>query len=164
LVLFFYDWTVEVIKEVQEAAYIIPFRIDNGKKEIALLKYKDGYGAVGGRSEGSEAPREALRREIGEELGEAAAFLADASTMVEEPREVENSWENINIRGAKRERHFLFVVKIPKETKLVFREKRKDKVDVVWLPLSSLTDENIIVYPDLRAYHAKHALPMLDSL
>jgi 8-oxo-dGTP pyrophosphatase MutT (NUDIX family) len=153
-----------MIKEICDAAYIIPVRIKGEKKEVALLKYKDGYGKIGGRCDGVETPRETLRREICEELGEAVAFLADMAKESRKPYEFKNSEDGINSRGAKGERHFIFVVKIPNEIELMFCEEREDKVKVVWLPLVSLTDKDIIVYPDLRDYYAKHVLPILEDL
>ncbi len=57
-----------MIKEVSYAAYIIPVRIQDGKKQIAILEYAPGaYGIIGGRFDDGETTAEAaLRRELNE--------------------------------------------------------------------------------------------------
>ena len=133
-----------MIKDISYAAYIIPFRERGNKKEFAILKYEGGYGDIGGRFDNNETDaRTALRREITEELGLEASFLADEAIEIPTHEISEVSKERIQIRGAYREDHTFFIVKVPDNLNLTFCEKREEKIILEWLPLSAMLDINV---------------------
>ncbi|MCL2017522.1 MAG: NUDIX hydrolase [Alphaproteobacteria bacterium] len=155
-----------MIKEVSYASYIIPVRIHNGKKQVAIMQYAPGaYGNIGGRFEDGETiAREALRRELIEELDESAWFMADIAIEIPVPYRYKVKEHNVPIRKAYNEVHIFFVAEIPDYIKLCFCEKCSGDVKVIWVDSESLVDENIIIYPDQREYFEKHVMPLIRKI
>jgi len=155
-----------VIKEVSYAAYIIPVRIKDGKKEIAILEYAPGaYGTIGGRFDDGETTAEvALKRELTEELGESSAFMVGLAQPVAEPYKFKVAEHRVEKRGAYNEAHMFFVAKIPADTVLEFCEVREDSVKVAWLDSEALVDEKVIGFPDQREYFEKHVMPIIRKI
>jgi 8-oxo-dGTP pyrophosphatase MutT (NUDIX family) len=154
-----------MIKEISYGSYIIPVRTHNGEKQFAKLKYPDGYGSIGGRfDEGETDAREVLRRELREELGTDAALLVDAAIQIPEHEISKVEPSSVEIRGAFNENHTLFIVKVPENTVLTFVEERPEKIEVVWLPLNALLDEQVTSRAEKREYYAKHVIPMIEKL
>lgn len=155
-----------MIKAVSYAAYIIPVRIKDGKKEIALLEYAPGaYGAIGGRFDDEETGGEAaLVRELTEELGARSVFMVGLAQPVVEPYKFKVAAHKTEKRGAYNEVHNFFVAKIPADTVLEFCEVREDNVKVAWLDSEALVDEKVIGFPDQREYFEKHVMPIIRKM
>jgi len=151
------------IKEWNYAAYVLPVREINGKKQVALAVYKSGWhGMIGGRLDGNETPREALCREVCEELGESARFIADNA--VEIPEKFRTPMRDVLFRRAKNEEHTYFIVKIPADIELVFCEKDNPGFDIKWLDIDALADEKIILFENAREYSARVVIPAINNL
>ena len=156
-----------MIKEVSYAAYIIPVRIMDGKKQIAILEYAPGaYGTIGGRfDEGETSAKVALKRELNEELGKSAEFMVDIAQEIKEPYRFKVAEHKIEKRGAYNEAHMFFVAKITNDTKLEFCEEREETtIKVVWLDAESLVDENVISFPDQREYFETNVMPIIRKI
>jgi 8-oxo-dGTP pyrophosphatase MutT (NUDIX family) len=154
-----------MIKEVSYAAYIIPVRIRNGKKQIAILKYSDGYGTIGGRfDDGETISQVALRRELKEELGDSSEFMVGIAKQVSEPYRFKVADHKIEKRGAYNEAHIFFVAKVPESTELNFCEEREETIKVAWLDSESLIDEKVIGFQDQREYFEKNVMPIIRNI
>jgi len=152
-------------KKVAYAAYIIPVRVRRGKKQIAVLKYPDGYGKIGGRfNDGEKSARVALRRELCEELGKAAAFMADTASEAKPCYKFKVAPDEVKKRGALSEERTLFVAKIPGGMELNFCEKRDENIEVAWLEPEALLDDKITPAPSQRKYLAKYIMPLIAAL
>ena len=155
------------IKEVRYASYILPIRIKNGKKQVAITEFKQHeYGKIGGRFEDNETDaRQALRREIIEELNPGAEVMANTAIKIPEPYYVNNTDpEFIKIRLARKEIRYMFVAQIPPDMEIVFCEQSADNDHIVWIDAESLLDENIIKHSDERAYIEKHIMPIIRNI
>ncbi|MCL2748550.1 MAG: AAA family ATPase [Alphaproteobacteria bacterium] len=151
------------IKEWRYAAYILPVREINGKKQVAFIRYKSGWhGAIGGRQDGDETPREALCREILEELGESAKFITDNA--IEVPEKMHAEIRDVSFRRAKNEEHTFFITKIPATTEFVFCEKDNPGFKIVWLDVDALIDEKIVIFKTARDYNARVLIPIIEDL
>ncbi len=155
-----------MIKEVSYAAYIIPVRVVDGKKEIAILEYAPGaYGTIGGRfDDGETTATQALTRELCEELGKSSEFMVGLAQQVAEPYKFKVAEHKIEKRGAYNEAHVFFVAKVPSNTVLEFCEEREDTVKVVWLDSEALVDEKVIGFPDQREYFEKNVMPIIRKI
>ena len=154
-----------MIKDISYAAYIIPFRERGNKKEFAILRYEGGYGDIGGRFDNNETDaRTALRREITEELGLEASFLADEAIEIPTHEISEVSKERIQIRGAYREDHTFFIVKVPDNLNLTFCEKREEKIILEWLPLSAMLDINVTYRKEKIEFCRNYIIPFIEKL
>ena len=155
-----------MIKEISYAAYIIPVRIIDGKKQIALLEYAPGaYGPIGGRfDEGETNAIVALRREIIEELGQDAIFMVDSAKKISVSYKFKVAEHKIEKRGAYNEEHFFFVAKIPSDTLFEFCEQREENIKLVWLDSESLIDSNIIQFQDQREYFKAYLMPIVNEI
>lgn len=156
-----------MIKEVSYAAYIIPVRFHNGKKQIALISYAPGaYGTIGGRFDDGETNAvDALRRELSEELGAKSVFMADGAIEIKEPYKFKVAEHRIEKRGAYNEAHLFFVSKVPDSTELNFVEEREETtIKVEWLDSEALVDENVIGFPDQREYFEKNVMPIIRKI
>lgn len=150
------------IKEWKYAAYILPVREFNGQTQVALAVYKSGWhGLIGGRLDEGENPREAMCREVCEELGTCAKFITDNAIAVPETNKIRI--RDILFRRAKNEEHTYFVAKVPSDTKLVFCEKGNPGFDVKWLNFELLGDEKIITSDDMRDYFIASVIPFINS-
>lgn len=155
-----------MIKEVSYAAYIIPVRIIDGKKQIAILEYAPGaYGTIGGRFDDDETTaKQALTRELREELGKSAEFMVGLAQQVVAPYKFKVAEHKIEKRGAYNEAHIFFVAKVPSDTVLEFCEEREDTVKVVWLDSEALVDEKVIGFPDQREYFEQNVMPIVRKI
>jgi len=157
-----------MIKDVSYAAYVYPVRENNGTKEFAVLRYPNGYtkyGALGGRLEpGDKDSRDNLRRELIEECGQCAAFLADDAIEIPVHEILDVAPERIKIRNAYKEDHTWFVVKLSKNTNLEFTEPTKPNVKIVWLPITQFLDDKICYTKEKRAYCERYILPVLEQI
>ena len=155
-----------MIKEVSFAAYIVPVRMHNGKKQIAILNYAPGaYGTIGGRfDDGETTALEALRRELTEELGESAVFMLDVAKEVKEPYRFKVHESRVEKRGAYNEAHIFFIAQVPESTELDFCEEREECIKVEWLDAESLVNEKVIGFPDQREYFEKNIMPIIRKL
>lgn len=149
-----------MIKELSYSAYILPVR--NG--QVALLKYgENGYGPIGGRLDDGEDFKNALRRELLEELGESASVLADSAVEIPVPYAFRHSSpERAQKRGAWAEEHHFFIVQIPDDVELNFCENRDEEISVVWMSADDLLNPQITPFDDMREFYASHILPNLD--
>ena len=151
------------IKELGYAAYIIPVREADGKKQVAFVRYKDGWhGKIGGRLNGDETPREALSREICEELGEASVFMARDAVQI--PEKYICKIHNIFARRARNEEWTYFITKVSCDTELAFCETDNPGACIKWLDIDSLSDEKIIVFADSREYYSRVIIPAINKL
>jgi 8-oxo-dGTP pyrophosphatase MutT (NUDIX family) len=155
-----------MIKEVSYAAYIIPVRMHNGKKQIAILNYAPGaYGTIGGRfDDGETTAKEALRRELREELGEKAEFMVELAEEVKEHYKFKVHESRVEKRGAYNEEHIFFIVEVPESTDLEFCEEREECIKVEWLDSEALVDEKIIGFPDQRAFLEQNVMPIIRKI
>jgi 8-oxo-dGTP pyrophosphatase MutT (NUDIX family) len=154
------------IKELRYGSYVIPVRIKDGKKQIAIIEYRPGeYGTIGGRFEDYETiARDALRRELIEELNSGAEIIADIATEISEPYKFKVAPERVAFRSARNEIHYFFVAQIPSDTELVFCEKCAGNVHIVWLDYNALSDEKVIGFPDEREYFGKYIIPLIQDM
>jgi len=157
-----------MIKDVCYATYVYPVRSNNGIKEFAVLRYPNGYteyGALGDRLEPCDKDsRDNLRRELIEECGQCAAFLADDAIEIPTHEILDVPPERINIRKAYKEDHTWFVVKVSKNINLKFIEPNKPNITLVWLPLTQFLDDKICYNQDKRAYCEKYILPVMKLI
>lgn len=156
----------EEIKNERCASYVLPIRIKDGKKQVALLGYgPHEYGKIGGRFEDGEIDaRAALRRELSEELNPGADKIADIALQISEPYFVDIDHEWAKIRRARKERRYIFVAQISPDMELSFCEHCHHNAHVVWLDVKSLLNENIIKFSDERTYLEKYVMPIIRNM
>ena len=149
-----------MIKDISYSAYILPVR----DGQVALLKYgENGYGPIGGRLDDGEDFKNALRRELTEELGESASALADSAVEIPVPYAFRHPTpERAQRRGAWAEEHHFYIVHIPDDMELNFCENRAEAISVVWMPADSLLCPDITPFDDMREFFAIHILPNLN--
>ena len=149
-----------MIKELSYSAYILPVR--NG--HVAMLKYgENGYGPIGGRLDGGEDFKVALRRELTEELGGSASALVDNVVEIPVPYAFRHPTpERAQRRGAYAEEHHFFIVHVPEDIDLTFCETRPENISVVWMSADDLLKPQIIPFDDMREFYASHILPNLN--
>ena len=149
-----------MLKDKSFSAYVLPIR--NGK--VALLRYgKNGYGPIGGRLDDDEKFKDALRRELTEELGEQSLKMLDLITEIPvaysfkhtDPQRAEKP-------GAWSEEHHYFISYETENLDLKFYEQRNENISVVWLNIASLIDPKIIQITDMRDFFAKHIISNLE--
>jgi len=158
------DTLAEEVKEWNYAAYVFLVREIDGKKQIAFLVYGDWYGAIGGRQDGDETPREALIREICEEFGDGMKFIANAAIEMPEKYRFKVNDDNVLRRRARNEEHTFFVSKVPADSKLTICEEHLiSKCKIVWLNIEALEDGNFASFGDLRDV-ARAYMPVIKSL
>ncbi len=155
-----------MIKDISFAAYILPVRVRNNTQEVALIEYAPGaYGTIGGRfDDGETVARHALKREIIEELGPTAAFMADSAIEISTPYTFKVAENKIEKRGAYNESHKFFIIKVLDNTILEFCEKREANIKIIWLNATALLDEKIIGFPDQRDYFKQYIMPIICKL
>lgn len=149
-----------MIKDKSYSAYILPIR--NGK--VALLRYgKDGYGPIGGRLDDGEKFKDALHRELTEELGKHSLKMLDLITEIPVAYSFKHTDpQRAEKRGAWSEEHHYFISHETENIDLTFCEKRNENISVVWLDIASLTDPQIIQIADMRDFCVKHVVPNLE--
>ena len=154
------------IKDKRYAAYVLPVRIQNGQKQVAIIEYEPGeYGLVGGRFEDGESDaREVLRRELAEELNVGADKIADMAIEISEPYCFDIAPERWKIRCARSEIHHIFVAKIPTDMETSFCQDCFGNVRIVWMDVESLLDEKVIVWADEREYFKKHVMCIIRDM
>ncbi len=154
------------IRDVRHAAYIVPARINNGKPEIAIIEYTPGaYGIIGGRFEDDDmSARDALRRELVEELNPAAAIMADFAVQMVEPYSFCVAPERVALRCARAEHHHFFFTWVPENFEITFCEKCADNVHVVWMDAECLVDAQVIGFDDMREYMEKYIMPLIHRM
>ena len=154
------------MKDKRYASYVLPVRVKDGKKQVALLEYgSDGYGKIGGRFEDGETnAREVLRRELAEELNVGCDKIADTAIEIAEPYCVDVDPEWAKIRGTHREIRYIFVAPISADMELFFDEQGDIGARVVWLDAECLSDENVVKFSDEREYLKKHVLPIIRNM
>ncbi len=151
------------IKEWKYAAYILPLREINGQKQVALALYRKSnwHGLIGGRLDDGETPRDAMCREVCEELGDTAKCITHDA--IEIPKKNVIKIRDILFRRAENEEHTYFVARVPADTRLVFCEKGNSGFDVKWIDFELLSDEKIIVMEDMRRYFIDSVIPFIKS-
>ena len=150
------------IKEWKYAAYIFPVRKVNGCIQVAMAVYKSGWhGLIGGRLDGNETPREAMCREVCEELGKTALVITDGAIVVPQSHKVRV--RDVLFRRAKNEEHTYFISMVPADIELVFCEKDNEGFDVKWIDLKLLGDKDTIVIDDMREYFVSTIIPFIES-
>ena len=150
------------LKEWNYAAYILPVREIDGKKQVALSVYKNGWHcAIGGRKDSGESPRKTATRELIEELGDNAKIVMDNA--VEIPEKNVCKIRDICFRRAKNEEHTYFVALVPMNTELTFCEKDNPGFDIKWVDVDALGDANVIKLDEIRKYYVKHIIPAIKS-
>lgn len=150
------------IKEWKYAAYILPVREIDGRLQVAMAVYKSGWhGLIGGRLDGDETPRQAMCREVCEELGKDAMYITDGAIAVPNAHKIRV--RDVLFRRAKNEEHTYFVSLVPADTELVFCEKDNDGFDVKWIDLELLGDKNTIVIDYMREYFISVIIPFIKS-
>ncbi len=149
-----------MIKDISYSAYVIPVRAGR----VAMLKYgENGYGPIGGRVADGEDFVAALRRELTEELGVAAASLADNVVEIPVPYAFRHeSPECAQRRGAYAEEHHFYIAHIPDDMELDFCEDRPENMSVAWLSPDELFRPEITPLDDMRNFYAAHILPNLN--
>lgn len=154
------------IKDKRYAAYVLPIRIKDGKKQVALIEYRPHeYGLIGGRFEdGENDARLALRRELVQELNIGAEKIADIAIEIPTPYSFDIVPERWTVRCARSETHFMFVAPVSSDMEIVFCEKCSDNVRVVWLDAGSLLDESVIGFADEREYFEKYVMPIIHKI
>ena len=154
------------VKDKRYAAYVLPIRIKDGKKQVALIEYRPHeYGLIGGRFEDDENDaRLALRRELVEELNIGAEKIADIAIEISTPYSFDIAPERWAVRCARSETHFMFVAPVSSDMEIVFCEKCSDNIRVVWLDAGSLLDESVIGFADECEYFAQHILPIISKI
>ncbi len=156
----------EEIKNERCASYVLPIRIKDGKKQVAIIEYgPHEYGKIGGRFEDCETDaREALHRELTEELNIGADKIADMALQISEPYCVDIDPEWAKIRCAHREIRYMFVAQISPDTEISFCEHCHHDAHIVWLDVESLLDEEIVRFSDERAYLEKYVMPIIRNM
>lgn len=151
-----------VIQDCKYAAYILPVREIDGQKQVALARYKSGWhGLIGGRLDSGETPRDAMCREVCEELGESAKFMTCDAVEIPETNKIQI--RDVLFRRARNEEHTYFLSHVPADTKLVFCEKGNEGFDIKWVNVDALGDPDIIKLDDVREYYIKHIIPLIKS-
>ena len=148
-----------MIKNKSYSAYILPIHND----KVALLRYgKDGYGPIGGRLDDGEKFKDALRRELTEELGEPSLKMLNLITEIPAAYSFKHTDpQRAEKRGAWSEEHHYFISHETENLDLKFCEKRNENISVVWLDFTNLTDPQIIQIDDMRDFFAKHIISNL---
>lgn len=139
------------------SAYIIPIRSDG---RVAHLKYGEkAYGLIGGRVAPGEKLADALRRELGQELGPHAVQLADMAWAVPVPYSFRHtSRARAEQRGALAEEHHIFIAHVPDDMDLNFCETRPgENISIEW----ATPDEFVQMYPVSRDFFETHIIPNL---
>lgn len=148
------------IREWKYAAYILPVRKIDGRAQVAMAVYKSGWhGLIGGRLDADETPRQAMRREVCEELGDSALYITDGA--IEVPNTHKIRVRDVLFRRAKNEEHTYFVSYVRPNTELVFCEKDNDGVDIKWIDLERLGDKDTISIDDMREYFVSTIIPFI---
>lgn len=149
-----------MIKDKSYSAYILPIR--NGK--VALLRYgKDGYGPIGGRLDDGEKFKDALHRELTEELGKHSLKMLDLITEIPVAYSFKHTDpQRAEKRGAWSEEHHYFISHETENIALTFCEKRNENISVVWFDIKDLTNPQIIQIADMRDFFVKHVVPNLE--
>jgi len=149
-----------MLKDKSFSAYVLPIR--NGK--VALLRYgKNGYGPIGGRLDDDEKFKDALRRELTEELGEQSLKMLDLITEIPVAYSFKHTDpQRAEKRGAWSEEHHYFISYEIENLDLKFYEQRNENISVVWLNIASLIDPKIIQITDMRDFFAKHIISNLE--
>lgn len=161
--LFFDTYVLDAIMEkmnTRTAAYIIPYRNSESGLEVALLKYPDGFGFIGGRSQVNETPKESLAREVREELGIPLSLLGELTS-------IDKNYEFEMAKGSRsddpmkhEEQHHFFLAATSSKISLEFIESG---AEVIWMPVELLQDDSVITFPELRDYIAESITPKLQK-
>ncbi|MCQ2582095.1 MAG: NUDIX domain-containing protein [Alphaproteobacteria bacterium] len=153
-----------MIKDKSFSAYIIPVRVKDGETQVAMLNYgSNNYGPIGGRLDDGEDLKNALQRELTEELGQQSVKMLDMITEIPVAYSFKHSSpERAEKRGAWSEEHHYFITKATENIDLEFCEKRNEKISVVWINAADLTNSDIIHIEDMREFFAEHILPNID--
>jgi len=152
------------IKDWRYAAYILPVREINGKKQVAFSVYtkSDWHGMIGGRIDDFETPHQAICREVCEELGECARFMADNT--IEVPEKFRTPIRDAVYRRARNEEWTIFIAKVPADTELAFCEKGNSGFDIRWLDIDVLTDETVMRLVGVCEFNARVLIPAIKDL
>ena len=154
------------IKDKRYASYVLPIRIKDGQRQVALIEYKPNeYGTIGGRfEEGETDARKALKRELIEELNIGADKIADTAIELSVPYCFDVAPERQAFRCARSEVHYMFVAQIPANMEIIFCEKCSGNVHIVWLDAESLLDKKVIGFDDEREYLEQYAMPTIRNM
>jgi len=154
------------IKDKRYASYILPIRVKDGQRQVAIIEYRPHeYGIIGGRFEDGETDaRIALKRELIEELNVGIDKIADIAIELPEPYSFDVAPERWSIRCARSESHHMFVAQVSPDIEIKFCEKGSGNVHIVWIDAESLLDKNIIVFDDEREYFEKYAMPIIRNM
>jgi 8-oxo-dGTP pyrophosphatase MutT (NUDIX family) len=151
------------ITEWAYAAYVLPVREIDGKKQVALAVYKDiWHSLIGGRLDDGETPHAAICREVCEELGDNARCITDGAIQIPETNKIKI--RDVMFRRAENEEHTYFIKKVPADIKLVFCEKGNPGYEIKWLDFELLGDEKVTASQDMRRYHATRVIPFIKNL
>ena len=137
------------IKEWRHAVYLLPLREIDGKKQIAFLVYKNGWHTmIGGRQDEGEAPRQAICREVCEELGDDAKCIAECAIEISE--KYRRQVHDVERRGARNEEHTFFVAKVPADIEFNINQEDLCGCEIMWVDIDELKNSTVAEFRDTR--------------
>ncbi|MDR0967835.1 MAG: AAA family ATPase [Rickettsiales bacterium] len=151
------------LMEMNFASYVLPARIIDGKKQVALSVYDNRwYAPIGGRRDNDETPRETIIRELREELGDTATPVIENLRDVPNPIivPVRDIWK----RRAKTEQHTYFIAPVPADTELKFGKNEDSGYEIQWIDAAKLSDPDLIKLDDMRKYMTDVIIPLISNL
>lgn len=164
-------FTEEIINNIMKkefvaermGVYCIPARKKTAMDqiEIAVVKYSDGFGFVGGGLKKGETIEDAMSRELKEELGKDTAISMTRLKKIEGVYVFEMGKEKRPGEEAHMERHKFYLAKLAEDKSLSFAE---EGAEITWLPLQDLLSPTVTKYEDLRSFLRVNVIPAIQKL